>query len=398
MFQNTKQVILKVTRGCNISCAYCYVFNKDDFRGEVISEETYTDLLERFFSETLYGNPNIEGEFAQNCEIVFHGGEPLTIGKKRFEKLLQIGYQIAKKYNKNLTLALQTNGLMIDDEWMAIFKRYQCNPGLSFDGFGTSDAERKTGEKLLNVMLDLKTKGLANGVLIVLHQNNIKNLIKDIKILLSIGIYSFKINRAVDVTTNKPDSDFELTGPQLLSISKEICYLLWNNPNFSESNMEMAMNNFLVGETQDINPDVRYAHCGARFCGAGKTLIEVEPDGTIQFCGRNSRTNDLTKTGHFKDNDVLELQGIVEMWKFHSCKIDSVISNECNLCPAQSICDGDCIAFQFQKTGYPSINQRITCPFYKGLYEFFLLHKKEIIEYLKNKKGIKYESNPNINM
>lgn len=397
MFQNTKQIILKVTRGCNISCTYCYVFHKDKYRGEVMTLSTYEKLCERYFSESMYGSINAPAESNESLplEIVFHGGEPLSIGKQKMREFLIAGNRLASEHNKIVKYSLQTNGLLIDDEWIDLLSQYDCGIGLSFDGFGQSDEERKTGEELIEILLKLKVKTGNDGALIVLHKNNYKNIMHDIKVLMKLGINRFKINRAVDVTQPTFNSKFELTGKEVLEVSKQLCELMWQEEGFSESTLSNQMRDFLISDTKGLaSSNERMSHCGTRYCGAGKTLIEIEPDGKVQFCGRNSKNNSITTPGVFTKPDVLELQNALDMWNFHSLKFDSIIDNGCNMCPAQSICDGDCIAFQYQKTGIPQINKTSTCAYTKGLYDFFVLNKDKIIKYV----GEVNESNSNINM
>lgn len=184
MFQATKQIIFKVTRGCNLRCSYCYVFNKDKFIGEFMPFDLYTKILERVFSETRYGNLLEEGEdrVQDAINIVFHGGEPTSIGKENFMRYAKIAHQLARRYNKVLNLSIQTNGTLIDDEWIAMFRKYKVSPGISLDGFlDQSDSERNAGGKLIETLLRMKGANMIDSVLMVLHKSNYKNIEKKFK-------------------------------------------------------------------------------------------------------------------------------------------------------------------------------------------------------------------------
>ena len=63
--------------------------------------------------------------------IAYHGGEPLLVGKMRFEEFCSSAREIL---GPNATLAVQSNGLLIDDEWINLFSKYGVVVGLSIDG------------------------------------------------------------------------------------------------------------------------------------------------------------------------------------------------------------------------------------------------------------------------
>lgn len=388
MFQNTRQLIVKVTRGCNLRCSYCYVFDKGEYQGEVMSLDTFKHLLHRFFSETQFGtlnqpedNDGRQQSRQDVLSVVFHGGEPLSIGKEKIMQFSRVAHQLARDYNKVIQLGVQTNGTLIDDDWISIFNKYKIMPGLSFDGFESSDDERATGKKLLDIILKLKTHELINGVLMVVHKNNYDKIEENFSILRSIGLSHVKMNRGVDVTS-EVSKDYECNQKQLLEASKQAMHFMWEHPDFEESNLRGIMASFIrqdakahIGTGED-----HYAHCYTRYCGAGKALIEIEPDGEIQFCGRNSVRSKLTSPGNIFKRDVLELQNARDMLEFHKYKLDSIIENKCNLCPAQAICDGGCISFSNQKYGVPKIDS-MTCGYFKPLHKYLSLNREKILRY-----------------
>ena len=124
------EIILKVSERCNINCTYCYIFNLGNDiainSNPIISNNTIKDLKE--FFERASQEYDIE-----TVQVDFHGGEPLMMGKERFEnackELTSGDYNEAK-----LNLACQTNAILIDDEWIDIFSKYNISVGISIDG------------------------------------------------------------------------------------------------------------------------------------------------------------------------------------------------------------------------------------------------------------------------
>lgn len=84
---------------------------------------------------------NLRGFFERACQeyeietvqVDFHGGEPLMMGKARFDRACR--ELMSGDYNgARLNLACQTNAILIDNEWVNIFSKYNVSVGISIDG------------------------------------------------------------------------------------------------------------------------------------------------------------------------------------------------------------------------------------------------------------------------
>ncbi|CNK16190.1 galns arylsulfatase regulator (Fe-S oxidoreductase) [Yersinia aldovae] len=124
------EIILKISERCNINCDYCYVFNKGNSDANDnparISDNNINHLI-GFFQRAC-----LEYEIG-TLQIDFHGGEPLLMKKESFSgmctRLLAGNYR-----STNIRLALQTNGVLVDDEWILLFEKYSVNVSVSIDG------------------------------------------------------------------------------------------------------------------------------------------------------------------------------------------------------------------------------------------------------------------------
>ena len=127
---NYLEVILKTTSRCNINCSYCYYFHGADeewkTRTKRISSSTLTTLA--YFLKDAVIKHNIP-----SIQIDFHGGEPLLQRKKAFREACQTFIEYLSPIVK-LEFALQTNALLIDEEWIDIFEHYGVRVSVSLDG------------------------------------------------------------------------------------------------------------------------------------------------------------------------------------------------------------------------------------------------------------------------
>ena len=127
---DTIYVVLKVTEVCNLDCTYCFFFNSGDTSYEhdpaYISEQNIVDMAKTLAQ----GAKDLD---IRTVEISFHGGEPLMLGFKRFEKMCQIlNHHISPV--AQLKFSVQTNGLLLSQKWIALLSAYDVSIGLSLDG------------------------------------------------------------------------------------------------------------------------------------------------------------------------------------------------------------------------------------------------------------------------
>lgn len=111
---------------CNINCKYCFYkclsSNREEYSKGFMSEETLEQLIVNAI------------DYADNyAAFAFQGGEPTLAGIDFFRKAVNL----QKKHNiKNLTIenTIQTNGILIDEEWARFLAKNHFLVGLSLDG------------------------------------------------------------------------------------------------------------------------------------------------------------------------------------------------------------------------------------------------------------------------
>ena len=122
-------IVFKISERCNLKCDYCYFF----FGGDE-SWRLHPPVVPKQVIENL-------GAFAARAAhdygikiitVVLHGGEPLLMKRSRFAEMCETlrGCENGFRFE----FGLQTNGVLVDDEWIALFERYKISPGVSLDG------------------------------------------------------------------------------------------------------------------------------------------------------------------------------------------------------------------------------------------------------------------------
>jgi uncharacterized protein len=127
--QPITQLLVKVATRCNIDCSYCYwfrdaaVYNKP----KLMSAGVLRQLMQR-----------IEQHVARyaliDFPIILHGGEPLLWGVENFHRFAEGCEDISSRTGCEIPVAVTTNGLLIDDEWLDCFETRNISVAISIDG------------------------------------------------------------------------------------------------------------------------------------------------------------------------------------------------------------------------------------------------------------------------
>jgi len=115
-----------VSTDCNLDCSYCYY--RESLEGTRVRRRIDTAMLERFIPDAL--------EYASDVGTVsfmWQGGEPTLAGLPFFEKVVTIQRAHAGP-GMEVRNALQTNAVLLNDDWGAFLKRHGWLVGVSLDG------------------------------------------------------------------------------------------------------------------------------------------------------------------------------------------------------------------------------------------------------------------------
>ncbi len=156
---------------CNLDCAYCFFLSK---------EELYPGSRFRMSDELLetYIRQMIESHRAPEVTIAWQGGEPTLMGLEFYRRAVAL----EKRYQKPGTTiqnTMQTNGILLTDEWCEFFREQHFLIGLSLDGPpAMHDAYRKdkgghpTSEKVLRAAHLLRQHRVEFNILTTVNAAN----------------------------------------------------------------------------------------------------------------------------------------------------------------------------------------------------------------------------------
>jgi uncharacterized protein len=180
-------LILQPTTLCNLDCSYCYL----------PARKLKRDMTPEVARAIADGIPEA-WPTSGTLEVVWHGGEPLTIGTGAmrqlfapFERLRQAG---------RIMHVVQTNATLITDEWCDLFVEFDVSVGLSIDGPSEMTANRvdwrgvPAFDRILAGISRLKERGVRFTVIAVVDHANTGNAAEILDFVAALGCLFVGLN------------------------------------------------------------------------------------------------------------------------------------------------------------------------------------------------------------
>lgn len=331
------KIILKVTNQCNLSCSYCYVYNKKDHsymdEPEQISESTINALF-------LCINEYCCRKNIDQFGIIFHGGEPLIVGLDFYEKFVTLARKNIP--STKLTFSLQTNGTLITDEWCSLLKQLGIFVGISIDGDKNACKNRVFKNNKFPAFhsilagYNIIKKYFTPAVLSVIDTT-----------IDAVEYYNFMKSLSIkELDCLPPDSTYDFLDEKVSGLGKWLCNLfdVWYydpDPQKPAIRILDTIVHLILGIDDKF---------GGEMFGTGlNTVIDIRPQGnievvdTLKICNKNFQT----KTYNVFQNKLDDITSETIFYKFcHSHKND-VLSKTCRNCVVKKICGGGILAHRF---------------------------------------------------
>ena len=116
---------IKPTINCNGECGSCYENALRSKAAQIPDPDNIYNKITEIIREQI----DIKDAGGEICQPpTFHGGEPLLLKLPDLERL---AHKIHAFWGRN---GIQTNGTLIDDRHIALFRKYKFHVGISIDG------------------------------------------------------------------------------------------------------------------------------------------------------------------------------------------------------------------------------------------------------------------------
>jgi uncharacterized protein len=157
---------------CNLDCQYCYYLEKERLYPESSSFRMPDDLLEEYIVQQIATAPGSEVLFS------WHGGEPTILGLDYFRRIVEL-QRTHCPAGTHIANSIQTNGVLLTDEWCSLFAAEKFGVGLSLDGprelhdaYRTTKDRRTTHRQVMQSYRLLRRHKIPVDLLCVVHAQN----------------------------------------------------------------------------------------------------------------------------------------------------------------------------------------------------------------------------------
>ena len=158
--RNITVMLKPASSACNMRCRYCFYADVSSLRDcpsyGVMTKEVREQVVRNIFAGLKPGD---------RVNLAFQGGEPTLAGLPWFRAMAEQVRELSRGIR--VSWSLQTNGLLLDDEWCAFLKEHDFLVGLSLDGYAKNhnacrpDAK---GEGTFSRVLEAKARMDRHGV------------------------------------------------------------------------------------------------------------------------------------------------------------------------------------------------------------------------------------------
>ncbi len=121
--------MFKLVDYCNQGCTYCYRENDKERPARVMSDALIETSIRKYIDFL-----KSKGNARSVVYLIWHGGEPLLAGIRKFRAIMEIQTRLGAEYNVSFVNSVQTNGVYLDEEWAKFFNENKFLVGVSLDG------------------------------------------------------------------------------------------------------------------------------------------------------------------------------------------------------------------------------------------------------------------------
>ena len=342
---------------CDLSCSYCFykrVASERTAEARIMTDETVEVLLDRVFASK-----------PQFLSVAFQGGEPTLAGPDWF-RLFMLRFKQKNRDAVPASFTIQTNGMHIDDDWAAFFKKHEFLVGLSLDGdrvtndrFRLDAAGNSVYDRTLAAADCLVRHGVPFNILSVVTDESALEIERTYESFKQLGFGCLQFIPFVD----------EGTGQNLSPVAyawflKRLFDLWWEDYQKGNYVSVRHIDNYigiLLGEEPE----------SCAMCGVCGRYYVVESDGSIYPCDFYCRDTDRL-------GSVFDKSPFSETQKHLAFLQDSFkIRSTCLPCRYAALCRGGC-----RRDRTDGLTKNQYCEAYRTFFDYALDRMLQLARHL----------------
>lgn len=353
---------------CNLRCAYCYYLAKEALFPADRPRRMADDLLEQYIAQRLRTSPGPTTHFE------WHGGEPTIVGLDYFRRIVELERKHAPAGHA-ITNGLQTNGVLLDEQWADFLASERFSVGLSMDGppelhdrYRQSAASGPTHREAVRAFDILSRHRIHCDVLCVLHADNVQAPARVYAFFRELGVESLQFLPLVEPQQGAPAGVSPRTpGPDALGDFLCSTFDEWISRDLGRIVIQFF--------DEALRPAAGLPHALCVFRETCGDVAVLEHNGDLYAC--DHFVDPDHRIGNLRERPLRELIDNRALCAFGQNKRDA-LPRSCRRCDVLAWCNGGCPKDRIAPSpaGEPAVSY--LCPAYKR----FFRHARPVMERL----------------
>lgn len=367
-------LIKPASADCNLRCDYCFYIDKLNLYPDEKIHRMTNEVLEKLISSYMATDQPM-------YVFGWQGGEPTLMGVDFFRKVVEL-QQTYGKPGDTISNGLQTNGILIDDEFAQFLAEYNFLVGISLDGpeeihdrYRRDIGKVGTHSRVVDTIRCLERNKVEYNILTLVNSANVDRGGEVYRYLCDMGIRFHQYIPCVEFDNNNNKMPFAITGEEW---GKFLCDVFdeWVKAhiyNVSIRFFDSILNLMLHGS---------YTSC--HMAGNCCQYFVVEYNGDIYPCDFFVEPSLKLGNIHSTTWETAIASELYQNFGAEKNKWNSV----CTSCEYLIYCSGDCLKHRIYGEN-PSQTLSWLCDGYKKFFEHSIPVFKEIASDFQAKQNIK---------
>jgi uncharacterized protein len=343
---------------CNLDCHYCYYLKKKHLYPKSESFRMPDGILEKYIVQHIDASPE------QVIRFSWHGGEPTVLGLDYFRKIVALQHK-HQPANRRIINGMQTNGILLDEDWCRFLATEGFIVGLSLDGpqemhdrYRVTKDQKPTHEQTMRGYKLLQQHQIDCDILCVVHAHNVRHPTQ---------VYRFfkKINAqyVTFLPLVEPQPDVE-GGVSRRTVQAEawgafLCTIFdeWVSQDIGRVKVQIFEEASRTAFNQDHSLCIFRPTCG--------DVPVIEHNGDFFSCDHFVDTEH--NLGNIQETSLVELLESPAQRAFGQAKLET-LPRYCRACDVRAMCNGGCPKNRFLRTPDGETGLDYLCAGYKSFF------------------------------
>ncbi|MCE5249445.1 anaerobic sulfatase maturase [bacterium] len=354
MRKNLSFLIKPASSDCNLFCDYCF-YRKT---AEAYPETTVHRLTLDTFTELVH-KAQVPGR--QAVSYMWQGGEPMLMGIDFYRQALAV-QESHRQPDQTVSNTIQTNAILIDDDWARLFAEHRFLVGISLDGpRELHDIHRFTRshkgvfDRVMNACAILDKHKVDFNILSVVNCDTVRHPVEIYRFLVSHGFHYLQFIPCLEVVDGEK-APFSVPADEY---GRFLCDLfdIWFEDGYPYVSIRLFDNllQYYAGYTPE---------CCMYKDSCGEYLV-VEHNGDVFTCDFF-----VTEEWHIGNILVNTPDEIMETPKYQEfAGLRRLECIECETCPWLGFCQRGCVKLRY----LPEMNysaRNYLCDSYRTFFEY----------------------------